>query len=103
MPDPHPRPSGLAVAAHPDRRGFLLVLLARLLPPARSGGFGAGYALRCRQEANRARLACPACRASARRGTGGDSRGITEERRPRRSAWPAARWPDTTHRGTTAP
>jgi hypothetical protein len=67
MRDPHPRPGGLAVAAHPDRRGFLLDLLARLLPPACSGGFGAGYALRCQQESNRARLACPACRA-ARRG-----------------------------------
>ena len=51
MPEPHPRPSGLAVAAHSGRRGFLLDLLARLLPPARSGGFGAGYALRRRQEA----------------------------------------------------
>jgi hypothetical protein len=51
---PHPRPSGLAVAAHPDCRGFFLKLLARLLPPARSGGFGAGYALW--QEANQARL-----------------------------------------------
>lgn len=67
MREPHPRPSGLAVATHPDRRGFLLDLLARLLPPARIGGFGAGYALRRRQEANRARLACPTCRASARR------------------------------------
>ena len=66
MRDPRPRPSGLTVAAHPDRRGFLLDLLARLLPPARSGGFGAGYALRRRQEANRARLACPACRAAGR-------------------------------------
>jgi hypothetical protein len=66
MPEPHPRPSGLAVAAHPDRRGSLLAVLARLLPPARSGGFGAGYALRRRQETNRARLACPACRTSAR-------------------------------------
>jgi hypothetical protein len=66
MRDPHPRPSGLPVAAHPGRRGFLLAVLARLLPPSRSGGFGAGYALRRRQEANRARLACPACRAAAR-------------------------------------
>jgi hypothetical protein len=65
MPDSHPRPSGLAVAAHPDRRGFLLDLLAQLLPRARSG-FGAGYALRCRQESNRARLACPARRAAGR-------------------------------------
>jgi hypothetical protein len=71
MRDPLPRPSGLAVAAQPDRRGFLLELLARLLPPTCSGGFGAGYALRRRQEANRARLACPACRAARRGGPAG--------------------------------
>jgi hypothetical protein len=65
MRDPHPRPSVLTVAANPGRSGFLLELLARLLPPARSS-FGAGYALRRRQEANRARLACPACRAAGR-------------------------------------
>ncbi len=71
MRDPLPRPSGPAVAAHPDRRGLLLAVLARLLPPARSGGFGAGYALRRRQEANRARLACPACQAARRGGPAG--------------------------------
>jgi hypothetical protein len=67
MREPRLRPRCLAVAAHPDRRGFLLELLARLLPPTRSDGFGAGYALRRRQEANRARLSCPACRTSVRR------------------------------------
>ena len=93
MRDPLPRPGGPAVAVHAGRRGFLLELLARLLPPSRSGGFAAGYALRRRQEANRARLAFPACRASRKgSGSGRDSRGI-EERRARRSAWPAARWP----------
>jgi hypothetical protein len=70
MRDSHPRPNGLAVAAHADRRGFLLDVLARLLPPSRGGGFGAGYALGRRQEANRARQACPACRAAGRGGTG---------------------------------
>jgi hypothetical protein len=35
------RPSGPAIAAHPDRRGFLPELLARLMPPTRSGRFGA--------------------------------------------------------------
>ena len=65
MPNPLPRPSGLPVAAHRGRRGFLFELLVWLLPPSRSG-FSTRYARRRRQEANRARLECPACRAAGR-------------------------------------
>jgi len=104
MRDPLPRPRGLAVAVHAGRRGFLLELLARLLPPYRSGGFAAGYALRRRQEANRARLACPACRAAGRAAAAAVIRAES-----RRSATPGDRLgrlpdgPDRTHRGTTQP
>jgi hypothetical protein len=75
MDDPDLRPTDLATMARPAGRGLLLVdlggLLARLLPSTRRGngqgtGFGAGYALRRRQEENRQRLACPACRPPAR-------------------------------------
>jgi hypothetical protein len=72
MPHPDPRTSDLATVARPPRHALFLDLgdlLAQLLlaiSETYGSGFRAGYALRCRQEANRQRLACPACRAAMR-------------------------------------
>jgi hypothetical protein len=71
MRDPDRRSRNPATVAVSARRGLFPLelgdLLGRLLAGARLDrgdvrDFGAGYRLRCRQEANRARLACPACR-----------------------------------------
>jgi hypothetical protein len=69
--DPDRRPPTPATVAASSNRGLFPLdlgdLLGRLLPGARldpsdADGFRAGYELRRRQEANRARLSCPACR-----------------------------------------
>jgi hypothetical protein len=71
MHDPDRRPRTPTAAAAASSRGLFPLdlgdLLGRLLPGARldgsgADGFRAGYELRRRQEANRARLSCPACR-----------------------------------------
>lgn len=71
MRDPDRRSRNPATVTASTRRGLFPIelgdLLGRLLQGARldggdAGNFGAGYQLRYRQEANRARLACPACR-----------------------------------------
>jgi hypothetical protein len=71
-----------------------------LLPPAHSGGFGAGYALRRRQEANRARLACRRAEQPERGGSGRDSPNHGRAPHPAIGlvGWPMARY---THTGTT--
>jgi hypothetical protein len=74
MRHPDPRPGICIAVAGPDRggsprprpglRGLLMRLLQAAWPERRgqADALEAGYALRRRQEANRQRLACPACR-----------------------------------------
>jgi hypothetical protein len=72
MPDRNPQPPASSLGIGATWRGLRLLdvgeLLGRWRPTPQpdhgsDGGFGAGYRLRRRQETNRARLACPACRA----------------------------------------